>query len=291
MKPKITATIEEMVEYKKQGLTNVQIGEKFNCSKTTVNNFFKKYNFNYKTFEYSNIPIQIKTEASGNPSSIKKNIPIETLIDLHNQGLLDREIAEKVGINRSTVTQRLNQAGITNRKSKINNLPLRNQLSESLKGRMTGELNPNWKGYLDEKRIARGIFKTISNEMIRNSGYHCHICGKKSQVYHTHHIKPFALILEEFLANTYSGNIDTFYEEITNYPDFMDRNNLIVVCPECHRRIHYSDDPELSPYRYNGERESATTIESIDEIQNFVEEASRVESSDSKCKESERIMI
>ena len=42
--------------------------------------------------------------------------------------------------------------------------------------------------------------------------------------------------------------------------------------------IHYTDNPDLSPYRW----ERATTIESIEQIPNLLEEASRVEPSGSK---------
>lgn len=187
----------------------------------------------------------------------KKNIPLQEIIDLHNQGLYDKEIAAIFGCTRHNICQRLNRAGYTNRKSKINDIALRNRISDTLKGRYIGELNPNFKGYNDEKQIARGLFKTISNDMIRNSGYKCGICNQKSQIYHTHHIKPFSIILKEFLENVYSGNINTFANEISTYPDFIDRNNLIVVCKNCHHEIHYSDNPELSPFRWK----SATTIE------------------------------
>lgn len=203
----------------------------------------------------------------------RTNVPIQDLIDLHNQGLYDREIAEIIGTTRHNVCQRLNNAGIKNRKSKINDIALRNRISNTLKGRYVGDKNPNYKGYKNETTIARGLFKTISKEMIRNSGYYCHICGKKSQVYHTHHIKPFALIFKEFFERAYSGNIENLVHELMNYEDFTNRKNLIVCCKDCHYAIHYTDNPELSPYRW----ESATTIESTQNV-----EASRVGSSDPK---------
>ena len=155
--------------------------------------------------------------------------------------------------------------GITGRKSKINNIELRNRISQSLIGRYTGENNPNYKGYNDEKQIARGIFKTISKRLIRNSDYTCHICGKRGGDLETHHIKPFHVIFEEFLTSTYNGDIDTFYDQIIRYEDFIDETNLIVVCHNCHWLIHYSDNHELSPYRW----ESATTIESESKEKDF----------------------
>lgn len=155
--------------------------------------------------------------------------------------------------------------GITGRKSKIDNIELRNKISQSLTGRYVGKNNPNYKGYKDEKQIARGVFKTISKKLIRNSDYTCQICGRRGGDLETHHIKPFHVIFEEFLTSTYDGNIDTFYDQIIEYEDFTDETNLIVVCHECHWKIHYSDNHELSPYRW----ESATTIESKSKEKNF----------------------
>lgn len=209
----------------------------------------------------------------------KKNIPLEDIIELHNQGLYDREIAEILGCKRSNITYRLNKIGITNRKSKIDDIDLRNRISNSLKGRFIGAKNPNYKGYTNEKTIARGLFKTISKEMIRNCNYTCQICGQHGGDLHTHHIKPFHVIFDAFIKNVYSGNIENFVHEILSYEDFTNKNNLIVVCKNCHKKIHYTDNPELSPYRW----ESATTIENISKEPVFTEEVSRVDSSESKC--------
>lgn len=95
------------------------------------------------------------------------------MLRLHNSGLTDSEIAVELGCTRSNVTIYLNRMGCTNRKSKKDNVELRNKISRSLIGRYTGSNNPNYKGYTDEKTLARGIYKTISKEMIRNNNYIC----------------------------------------------------------------------------------------------------------------------
>ena len=211
----------------------------------------------------------------------KKNIPLQEIIDLHNQGLYDKEIAAIYGCTRENIVKRLNKAGFINRKSKIDDITLRNRISTSLKGRYIGENNPNYKGYSDERILARGLFKTISKEMLRDCNFTCQICGQHGGNLHTHHIKPFSVIFDNFIKNVYSGNIKNFYHEILSYEDFTNKENLIVVCEACHKKIHYTDNPELSPYRW----ESATTIESIEQEPILFEEASRVESSDSKCED------
>lgn len=211
----------------------------------------------------------------------KKNIPIESIIELHNQGLYDKEIAQILGCTRENIVKRLNKAGFKNRQSKIDDIALRNRISNSLKGRYVGENNPNFKGHSNERALARGLFKTISKEMLRNCDFTCQVCGRRGGNLNTHHIKPFSVILDEFIISAYSGNIKNFYHEILSYDDFTDKNNLVVVCENCHKQIHYTDNPELSPFRW----ESATTIESIENKPIIFEEASRVEPSGSKCED------
>lgn len=181
------------------------------------------------------------------------------MLQLHNKGLSDLEISKILRCTRSNVTIYLNRMGFINRKSKKDNLELRNKISKSLIGRYVGKNNPNYKGYIDEKTIVRGIFKTISKRKIRECNYICQCCGKRGGDLETHHIKPFNIVFQEFINNEYSGDIQNLYKEITNYKDFMDETNMVVLCHDCHWKVHYSDNHELSPYRW----ESATTIEKV----------------------------
>lgn len=183
----------------------------------------------------------------------------DEVVQLHLYGVSDADIAKIVGCTRSNVTIILNRAGYTDCHSKIDNIELRNRISNSLIGRYTGTDNPNYKGYTDEKTVARGIFKTISKRKIRGCNYTCKACGKRGGDMETHHIKPFSLIFKEFLSNRYDGNIQTIYEQLMDYPDFVDEDNMVVLCHDCHHDVHYSDYHELSPYRW----ESATTIERV----------------------------
>lgn len=191
----------------------------------------------------------------------KLNLDKNIILEMHNLGLTDKEIASILKCERSNITYHLNKMGITNRKSKIDNLELRNRISKSLIGRYVGKNNPNFKGYKEEKTIARGIFKTFSKRKIRENNYTCQHCGKRGGDLETHHIKPFQIIFKEFIENIYSGNLENFYFEIINYKDFIDEDNMVVLCHDCHYQVHYSDNRELNPYRW----ESATTIEKTNE--------------------------
>ena len=186
-----------------------------------------------------------------------EHINKEKVRELHQAGLTDIEIAECLGCTRSNITICLNRMGYINRKSKIDNLELRNRISKSLIGRYVGEQNPNYKGYINEKTIARGIFKTFSKRLIRKSNYTCKCCKKHGGNLETHHIKPFKIIFNEFIKNVYDGNIENLYFQLMSYPDFIDETNMVVLCHDCHWKLHYTDNHELSPFRW----ESATTIE------------------------------
>lgn len=258
------------------GLSAQQIAIVMKCSKTTILNHLRKIN---GTTE------KIHIDAKNGQTHAKKSIPLQDIIDLHEAGYTDKEISEQLGCSRSNITIRLNKAGYSNRKTKINNIELRNQISDSLRGTGLGSDNHRYHGCDDAEDLtsyykvrARGIAKTLKNEVLRNRANVCVICGEKELV-EVHHIRPFQTLLDAFLIDAYSGNLNDFSKELQQYQPFMDKSNLIIVCPTCHKKIHLKANPELSQYLL----ESATTIESIGDIPNISKEASRVESSDSKC--------
>ena len=181
-------------------------------------------------------------------------VPVDKkkMIALFEEGKTDKEIAQILGCTRSNVTTYLNRFGYSNRKSKADNIALRNQISKSLVGRFCGENNPNYKGTYDITTVARGIFKTFSKRKMREANYTCAMCGK-----HGGDLEPFHVIIEEFIANVFDGNKKTLYNQLMYYPDFVDEKNLVVLCRECHKKIHSSDNHEPSPFKWEG----ATTIE------------------------------
>ena len=227
---------EKILELYKQGFPHREIAQQLGCGVSTVTRHL--LDMGYRTV-----------------APVDK----EEVVRLHLCGLPDSDIAKLLCCTRSNVTIILNRAGYTDRHSKIDNIELRNRISNSLIGRYTGANNPNYKGYTNEKTVARGIFKTISKRKIRECNYTCAACKKRGGNMETHHIKPFSLILEEFLSTRYDGNIQTIYEQLMGYPDFVDETNMVVLCHDCHHDVHYSDNHELNPYRW----ESATTIEKV----------------------------
>lgn len=224
----------EIIKLHNEGLLHREIAERLGCSTCTITQHLNK--LGVKTYTVD-----------------KKQVEI-----MHLAGMEDAEIAEALGCSRSNITICLNRMGYTNRKAKIDKIDMRNQISKKLIGRFSGNKNPNFKGYTNEKTVARGIFKTFSKRLLREKNYECECCGRRGGDLHTHHIKPFNIIMAEFFETKYDGDINTIYDQLMSYPDFIDESNLVVLCHDCHYMVHYTDNPELSPYRW----ESATTIES-----------------------------
>lgn len=172
--------------------------------------------------------------------------------------MYDNEIAKIYGCSRSLISKMIKKnVNINDRRDKINDINLRLRISKANKNKRTGKENHNYKGDCNYKNLARGLFNAISRMFLAKNNYICKVCGSKSGTKHVHHIKPFYIIIEEFLSINKGISLWHFSEKILNYNDFINENNLMVVCKKCHKEIHYGDNPVLSPFRW----ESATTIE------------------------------
>lgn len=225
---------EQLIELRNKGLKHREIADILGCATSTVTQRLGKLGMR----TYGNYH-----------DAIKK---------MHDEGMYDHEIAEVLGCTRSNVTIALNKMGVEGRRSH-KTMDTIDRISKTLIGRFVGEANPNYKGYTDIKTIARGLFKTFSKALLRQSNYTCSYCGRRGGDLETHHIKPFKVIMDVFIAHRYDGNINTIYDQLMSFPDFVDKSNMVVLCHKCHHDVHYTDNPELSPYRW----ESATTIESV----------------------------
>jgi len=98
----------------------------------------------------------------------------------------------------------------------------------------------NWKGGISRlSNIVRSLKESGEwrEEIFRRDEYTCRICGNhgyvgngKSVYLEAHHIKPFRIILKEFLA-TYKLSLNN----ILNYKEFWDLSNGITLCTKCHK--------------------------------------------------------
>lgn len=190
---------------------------------------------------------------------------IEDVVKLSLAGLYDREIAEVAGCSRSQITIMLNNAGYNGRKSKIEDHELRARISTTNRGTRTGVDNHRFKGVSSFEDMARGLFNSMSRQYMLKNKQICEICGVTNKYLATHHIKPFSVILSEFLVLNPDITTDEFSDKILKYSDFIDEYNLVLTCRTCHDAIHHKGNPELSKYRWG----SATTIESAIACENI----------------------
>ena len=154
------------------------------------------------------------------------------LYKLHwEDGLSCKDIGELYGVDGGTVRRQMNRIGV---KTKNN--------AESKIGLMTGENHPNWKGGITPLYLLlREYFHTNQAPIIaKRDNYTCQLCGKTHVPLHVHHIKSFASIVSE-ICNEHPdlsvNNIDDrekLYNIITNDNRFLDENNLITFCRDCH---------------------------------------------------------
>lgn len=186
------------------------------------------------------------------------NIDINYVIDCHNNGMYDKDIAKIYGCSRSLITIIINNNLTHNdRRIKINDIDLRLRISNSNKGKRTGKANHRFKGDSCYKNLARGLFSSISKVFLIKNNYTCRICNNKSGTKNVHHIKPFSVIIEEFLDLNKKISLENFSSKLLKYEDFIDESNLVVLCEQCHKDIHTKENPVLSPFQWK----SATTIE------------------------------
>jgi len=191
----------------------------------------------------------------------KPKLEINEIIKLHEDGLYDKDIAKIAECSRALIVNLLNQNGFTNRRTKINNHELRARISKANTGKRTGKENHNYKGNSSFTLMARGLTRSISKQYMMKKNYMCEICGKRGGDLNTHHIKPFYIILDEFLLQNPNITKEEFAKKLLKYDEFINENNLILTCIECHRNIHYKDNSEPSPYLWEG----ATTIENTNQ--------------------------
>uniref|UniRef100_A0A6M3K6B6 Putative HNH endonuclease n=1 Tax=viral metagenome TaxID=1070528 RepID=A0A6M3K6B6_9ZZZZ len=114
-----------------------------------------------------------------------------------------------------------------------------------LKGYKSGKDNCNWKGGItniyDTVRTS-DEYKDWRNSVYKRDNYICQDCGdNRGGNLEAHHIKPFAIILQEFLQ-IYSQfspieDKETLVRLAISYEPFWNINNGQTLCIECHNLL------------------------------------------------------
>ena len=82
----------------------------------------------------------------------------------------------------------------------------------------------------------------LRNKIKERDNYTCQICGKTHTILHVHHIKSFSEIVHEILLEHKDLNPESdkyeLYDIIVHDERFLDLDNLITYCKDCHIAIH-----------------------------------------------------
>lgn len=127
--------------------------------------------------------------------------------------IADRKKSEKSNASLNKIANMLNNKQKTDKKQRKNSEILSKNSNEQ---RYTGE---NDKKEIEKKFYSISRWKSISQEM-RKEQSECQLCGKRKST-EVHHIFPFMHQFEDVR------------EEI-----FLDKDNLICLCSDCHHQVH-----------------------------------------------------
>lgn len=136
--------------------------------------------------------------------------------------------------------------------------------SEAKIGVQSGSSHHNWKGGIStlEARCRQFYQDNISPKIRERDNYECQLCGCKSNL-HTHHKIPFSTIVQDICCEHKEldpiDNVNELYNIIINDKRFLDEDNLITYCKNCHLfTIHGYNKTIRSEASYSEERSTTT---------------------------------
>lgn len=232
-KTKYTEEIEKQIcnLYNNENMSANKLGEMFNTSHKVIIDILNRNGFQTRTMseaQFNFINRNVNNELFYNA---------EWLNNMHwNENKSCKEIGEIVGVEAGTIRRQMHRLGL---KTKNN--------SESKIGVMVGEKHPNWQGGLTPlKKLLREYFHiNQAPKIAKRDNYTCQLCGATHTILNVHHIKSFTKIVNEIVSEHKDLNPDIvedrlkLYQIITHDERFLDENNLITYCKECHYyKIH-----------------------------------------------------
>lgn len=231
--------VNRMVElYCNQKMSANQIAKVFGTSHKIILNYLQDAGIETRDMQAA----QLNLNGKELPDDL---LDVELLHKLHwEDGLSCKDIGERYGMDAGTIRRQMNRIGV---KTKTN--------AESKIGLMTGDKHPNWKGGLTPLNLLLREFSHTNQvpKIAARDHYTCQLCGKTHVPLHVHHIEEFSSIVAAICAEYPDLSPDDpddrmkLYEIITHDPRFLDEDNLITFCRDCHFfEIHDYDRKTIS---------------------------------------------
>lgn len=218
--------IEDIISlYCDKKLSTNEIAKRYNTTHGTIKRYLKK----------NGIKIRGLSEAQFAHNGVDYNDDLndkDLLESLHwDNNMTCEEIGLLYGIHGSTVRRIMQRIGA---RTKTN--------AESKVGYMVGEKHPNWRGGITPLHLLlREYFHVNQVPVIaKRDNYTCQLCGANHTVLHVHHIRPFSEIIREIcdeypeLSPSDTDDMQKLYDIITHDSRFLDEDNLITYCRDCH---------------------------------------------------------
>lgn len=227
---KLTKSDEQEIcrKYQEEKMSTNQLGIIYNVQHGTIKRVLKRNNIPIRDIQESQLILY-------NEEIDDLFYDADRLYDLHwNQNKSCVDIGEMIGVDPGTIRRQMHKLGI---KTKNN--------AESKIGQIIGDKHPNWKGGITELSILlREYFNTnLAPIAAKRDNYTCQLCGKTHTILHVHHVHTFSDIVNEIIQEHPDLDVQTNKQELYNIivhdERFLDIDNLITYCKDCHFfRIH-----------------------------------------------------
>ena len=172
--------------YLDEGMTQKQIGSKFDVSRMTIGRQLRKYNILIKGRGVSKMPPKEVTETLAVP------IPPKEVLErmYHDEGMTQREIANEFVVSQPTVCKWFNEYGIKVRTS------VSSETRKKMSDAHSGENHYNWKGGITKDPYCEFFTEDVKEHIREKHGRRCFLCNKteeengtKLPVHHTDYNK------------------------------------------------------------------------------------------------------
>lgn len=208
-------------------MSSTEIGEVLGCSHRTILNRLQACGIQRRSLPDA----QHAKHGKERPQELTSYDTMHQLYEIERK--TKDELGAIFGVSPSCVGRELARLGIHIRGN-----------SEATIGTRNGAKHHNWKGGVTKLKYRLREFheKNLAPLARERDNYTCQLCGSKSNL-HTHHIIPMADVIQSFLVEhpelDLQENINELYEIIIHDPRFLDIDNLITYCKNCHfYKIH-----------------------------------------------------